>query len=209
MKATITTLFAISLLIFSCNNISSENSKETVESTSIKTDHPQDHPMNEMDYLKTGKELALQTKASLAKYLVSALGENGSAGAVEFCNTKAIAITDSMSLALGAHIKRVSDQPRNPVNTANEAELAYIKKWKEAKVNGKDKAPIVTEIAGKMVGYYPIITNQMCMQCHGKPGIDINAATLKKIKQLYPADQAIGYAENEIRGIFVVDMNKQ
>jgi len=157
-------------------------------------------PSTEINYLETGKELALQTKSSLGKYLVSALSEKGAAGAIEFCTIKAIAITDSMSLVLEGKIKRVSDQPRNLMNLANVAEFAYIKKWKEAHANGEEQPPIITEVDGKTVGYYPIITNQMCLQFHGKPDKEINNATLQIIKIIYPADQAIGYAENEIRG---------
>ncbi|MDZ4807440.1 MAG: DUF3365 domain-containing protein [Bacteroidota bacterium] len=157
-------------------------------------------PSTEINYLETGKELALQTKSSLGKYLVSALSEKGAAGAIEFCTIKAIAITDSMSLVLEGKIKRVSDQPRNLMNLANVVEFAYIKKWKEAHANGEEQPPIITEVDGKTVGYYPIITNQMCLQFHGKPDKEINNATLQIIKKLYPADQAIGYAENEIRG---------
>ncbi len=163
----------------------------------------------EINYLAVGKDLAIQTKSILGKHLTNAIGEKGSAGAVEFCNIKAIPITDSMSVVLDAKIKRVSDKPRNASNTANEAEFAYIQKWKDAKANGEQQPPIVAEIDGKMVGYYPIITNQMCMQCHGVPDKDINTATLKKIKKLYPTDQAIGYVDNDIRGIFVVEMNKK
>ncbi len=166
-------------------------------------------PIININYIETGKELALQTKSSLAKYLVSSISEKGTEGAVKFCNIKAIFITDSMSLVLDAKIKRVSDQPRNPRNLANEAEFDYIKKWKEAHANGEEQPPIVTEMDGKIVGYYPILTNQMCMQCHGKPEKEINTATLKQINKLYPSDQAIGYAENEIRGLFVVEMNKK
>jgi len=157
-------------------------------------------PSTEINYLETGKELALQTKSSLGKYLVSALSEKGAAGAIEFCTIKAIAITDSMSLVLEGKIKRVSDQPRNLMNLANVVEFAYIKKWKEAHANGEEQPPIITEVDGKTVGYYPIITNQMCLQFHGKPDKEINNATLQIIKIIYPADQAIGYAENEIRG---------
>ena len=191
------------IVLESCNNkVANESNKtiETAEKVALAV---------ETDYLKAGQDLALQTKSALAKYLTTAIGEKGSEGAVEFCNTKAIVITDSMSLLLDAKIKRVSDLPRNPNNQANEAELAYIKKWKDAKANGTIETPVVTEIDGKMVGYYPITTNQMCMQCHGKPDVDIASATLKKIKRLYPADQAIGYAENDLRGIFVVEMNKK
>lgn len=65
------------------------------------------------NYKEVGKQLAIQTKSSLANYLISSISEKGSEGAVEFCNIKAIPITDSMSVVLGAKIKRVSDLPRN------------------------------------------------------------------------------------------------
>jgi len=204
MKKSIIITSALSIAMFalySCGgNPSSEKSNTYIVITD--TDTP-------IDYLKIGKELAMQTKANLGNNLITAMSEKGADGAVEFCNIKAIPITDSMSLALGAKIKRVSDQPRNPNNQANDEELDYIKNLKAAQANGKEYPPLLTEIDGKMVGYYAIITNQMCMQCHGKPDKEINTATLKKIKKLYPTDQAIGYAENEIRGIFVVEMNKK
>lgn len=204
MKKTITIAIVLMSILFvldSCTgNQVSNNDTKKLQSTV---------PETQINYLQTGKDLAIQTKSSLAKYLVAALSEKGTAGAVEFCNTKAIPITDSMSIVLNTKIKRVSDKPRNLHNSANEAELAFIKKWKEAKAKGEEQPAIVTEIDGKMVGYYPIVTNQMCIQCHGKPYTDIKSDALNKIKKLYPTDQAIGYAENEIRGIFVVEMNKK
>ncbi len=44
------------------------------------------------------------------------------------------------------------------------------------------------------------------MQCHGDPETDILPETYTKIKELYPEDKAIGYIENELRGIWVVEM---
>ncbi len=192
------------MVLYSCteNQVNNQKNNDTEKRANTL-------PSTETNYLETGKELSMRTKSSLAKYLVTAISERGAEGAVEFCNTKAIPVTDSMSLELDAKIKRVSDQPRNPANLANEAEFSYIKKWKNAHASGEEQPPFVTESNGKMVGYYPIITNQMCMQCHGKPDKEINMATLKKIKKLYPTDKAVGYAENEIRGIFVIEMNKQ
>lgn len=199
----VSALFTGTLLLSNCTGNQVSNHTSNVAENRVDT-----VPISDINYLKSGKELALQTGASLSKHLVNAIKEKGTAGAVEFCNLKAIPITDSMSIALGAQIKRVSDRTRNPNNKANEAELAYIQKLKDAKAEGKEQGPILSEIDGKMVGYYPIITNHMCMQCHGKPGKDINALTLAKIKKLYPNDQATGYGENEIRGLFVVIMNK-
>jgi hypothetical protein len=186
------------LILISCN-----------QKDASKTDHNAEIEVKkEINYLEVGKELALETKSNLGQNLARAITEKGPEGAVEFCNIKAIPITDSMSLLLGAKIKRVSDQPRNPDNQANDVELAYIKKWKDAHANGVDLSPMITEVDQKMIGYYPIITNPMCMQCHGTPGKDINLATLAKIKNLYSTDKATGYNLEELRGIFVVEMNK-
>jgi hypothetical protein len=39
-----------------------------------------------------------------------------------------------------------------------------------------------------------------CLQCHGKPKQDIEAATLKTIQRKYRFDKATGYAMGELRG---------
>ena len=53
------------------------------------------------------------------------------------------------------------------------------------------------------------MTNIMCLQCHGKPDKDILPNTLTKIGSLYPEDKAIGYGVDELRGIWVVEMDKK
>ncbi|MDA7744526.1 DUF3365 domain-containing protein [bacterium] len=150
------------IVIHACDNqqASSKESKKQDSETSASAD-------SSINYLKLGKDLAMQAKAGLANKLVKAISEKGSDGAVEFCNIQAMPITDSMSVLLNAHLKRVSDHPRNPANQANDSELEYIKRWKAARAAGTEQAPIAQEIDGKMVGYYPIVTNQLCMQCHG------------------------------------------
>ena len=59
-----------------------------------------------------------------------------------------------------------------------------------------------------MTGYYPITTQAMCLQCHGNPESDIAPETLSAIERFYPEDLATGYGENELRGIWVVEMAK-
>ena len=157
------------------------------------------------NYLAEGKQLALSTKAVLGKNLLGAIKTQGSAGALEFCNTRAIHLTDSMSTVLGASIRRVSDQARNPNNKANLSEMEYIVRSKQLLSAGQSIAGTIQKIDGKMVGYYPIITNDMCMQCHGSPE-QINPETQNKINALYPQDKAFGYTPNQLRGIWVVSM---
>lgn len=134
--------------------------------------------------------------------------KEGTLAALNFCNTKAIPLTDSMSVAKNATIKRVSDKPRNPKNKVNSAEEIYIQMFKEDIKNNKDSEPIVVENSNNVNVYYPIITNSMCLQCHGAPKSQIRETILAGINNKYPNDKAIGYNINEVRGIWNVSFNK-
>lgn len=157
--------------------------------------------------LEIGLKHALATKAVLGKNLMGALSEKGTSGALAFCNTRAIHLTDSMAVEEGVAIKRVSDKPRNPMNQANAEELAYIAKAKEQLSKGEEIKPQLTAMTDYDLGYYPITTNAMCLQCHGSKE-NIDAETLASLNELYPEDKATGYGENELRGIWVVKMMK-
>lgn len=160
------------------------------------------------EYREKGGELASATQKVLGSNLMNAINEGGPVNALEFCKIQASPLTDSMATELQAHIKRVTDQPRNPNNTANQRQLEYINSAKMKLSSGEDVKPEVNVVDGKITGYYPIVTNQLCMQCHGSESGQINDKTLAKIKELYPEDQATGYDTGELRGIWVVDMEK-
>ena len=113
-----------------------------------------------------------------------------------------------MSVHYNAKIKRVSDKNRNPNNKANAEELEYIEQFKKDLMVQKEIQPIVVEETEKVHFYYPIETNTMCLQCHGKPE-NIKPEVLKKIKILYPNDLATGYTENEVRGIWSITFDKK
>ncbi|MGB0431849.1 MAG: Tll0287-like domain-containing protein [Bacteroidia bacterium] len=162
---------------------------------------------NNIDFLAEGKNFAMSTKSILGKNLLGAIKSKGTAQAVEFCNTKAIPLTDSMAHALNAHIKRVSDLPRNPNNKATGAALDYINKGKKLLANGEPIKPHLLDIDGKKIGFYPIMTNEMCMQCHGAKNEQIDLQTLNAIAKLYPNDLAMGYKTDELRGIWLVEMD--
>jgi cytochrome c551/c552 len=166
-------------------------------------------PVFETDYLSKGMEIAMATKSALGKQLMQAIQEKGTEQAVAFCNTVALPLTDSVAKVWNATVKRVSDQPRNPKNTAQPEELAIIATFKTALQHGEPIKPIVVfppSGKAKAIGYYPIETNAMCLQCHGLPQTNITTTVYNRIKQLYPNDKATGYGEQELRGIFVVEM---
>lgn len=164
--------------------------------------------LTEEDYRLHGQQLAMQTRSALGGNLRGALKNGGAEAAVSFCKTRAIPITEEMSAKLNATIRRVSDRPRNPDNSASEVEIELIRQFQAALARGDKPTPAVREVEDRMIGYYPIVTNGMCLQCHGAVGTDIVRDTHAVIQKAYPKDQATGYGSNEVRGLFVVAMEK-
>jgi cytochrome c553 len=158
--------------------------------------------------LKLGNEITKNTKQLLGKNLMSAIKTEGTVGALAFCNTQAIPLTDSMMNKYHTFIQRVSDKPRNPKNSANEAETEMIVAYQEQLKNGSALAPQLLESNGKKWFYKPIVTNQMCLQCHGATDKNIKPEVLAEIKTRYPEDMATGYDENQVRGMFKVEIKE-
>ena len=157
-------------------------------------------------YADIGLDYALGTKKLLGKNLMEAIQQKGTMEALTFCNIQAIPLTDSMSKQFNANIKRVSDKNRNPNNKANAEELYYIAQFKKELVDKKDIKPVALEKGDKIQFYYPIETNTMCLQCHGK---QIKPEVERQILKLYPKDLAVGYDENEVRGIWSITFTKK
>ncbi|HIC33090.1 MAG TPA: DUF3365 domain-containing protein [Flavobacteriaceae bacterium] len=168
--------------------------------------HKQQAEVNfeDLPYDERGLKYALTTKAVLGKNLMGTIQKKGTLEALAFCNEKAYPLTDSMSVVHNANIKRVSDKPRNPNNKASLIELDYIKTFKKQLENQEDISPIVKEGADQVHVYYPIVTNSMCLQCHGKPNENIKPEIIKKLTLLYPEDQATGYKTDQVRGIWSI-----
>ncbi|WP_338377879.1 DUF3365 domain-containing protein [uncultured Flavobacterium sp.] len=159
-------------------------------------------------YEEIGLEYALSTKKLLGQNLMGTIQKKGTLEALAFCNIQAMPLTDSMSVKHNTTIKRVSDKNRNPNNKANAEELVYIAQFKKEIAANKEAKPVVVDKGDKVKWYYPIPTNTMCLQCHGKPE-NIKPEVRAKTLKLYPNDLAIGYTENEVRGIWSITFNKK
>ena len=152
--------------------------------------------------LDTVKDISDRTKKLLVSNLTRKISESGTVGAMEFCNVEALPLTKSVAEKYGLEVKRVSDKNRNKENVANEAELKFIEQYKTQLVNKE-------ELKGMVDGdffYSPLVTNAMCLQCHGVPGKDIVPEVAATLAKLYPEDKATGYKENEIRGLLRIKM---
>ncbi len=150
-----------------------------------------------------GMEYANTTRQLLGQNLMGAIQQEGVMHALEFCNIEAMPLTAKMEKEHHAQIKRVSDRPRNPNNSANEEETTYIAHFQKQLDAGQEPTPIVLPEGNKTRFYFPITTNSMCLQCHGSPE-RIAPEVLERIDWLYPEDKATGYNENEVRGIFSI-----
>ncbi|NNF33756.1 MAG: DUF3365 domain-containing protein [Saprospiraceae bacterium] len=188
----ITSIILIIILIASCK------SKSPDPSAGIK----------DVDLIFKGKEIAMNAQAFLGKNLMAAIQSGGTEYAISFCSERAIELTDSVAQVSNAGIRRVSDKNRNPMNKASGSELQYIQDAKKALAASEVINPQLEVIENKTYGYYPILTNDLCIQCHGNKSTDITESTLAELNRLYPEDKATGYGVNELRGIWVVELDK-
>lgn len=179
-------LIIIVIFIVSCGN----KTIQSVENNQIQSAE-----------LQRGDSIATIAQNELLLNVTSAIQKYGIAGAVDFCNERALPITDSVSLATTSHIQRLSNKNRNPLN-AVQTKMDSIA-WGRLQ-NAEEKQVIVQE--GSDSYYYKSITIGMptCLACHGSKDKDISPATLKAIVRKYPNDKATGYRLKELRGMWKI-----
>lgn len=158
--------------------------------------------------LEKATGMASRTKAVLGMYLLTAIKEQGTAGAVSFCSTRALHITDSMGKELGATIQRVTDRNRNPANKAGDDALAYILQSRELQAKNSPLAASGKTTGNRFRAFIPIYTDKLCLQCHGEINVDIKPEVFTRIHTLYPGDQATGFRLNQLRGIWDIQFNQ-
>lgn len=157
----------------------------------------------------TSRQLTQQAFQALSSVLMAQIKSNGAAAAVGFCNLNALPITDSLAKQHGVQIKRLASRNRNPLNAANAQESEWLTGWEKSLQAGETLAP-KTEVLGDSIHWFgAIVLNQpACLQCHGAPNTDIAAATLAKLNELYPNDQAQNFKLGELRGMWKISYPK-
>lgn len=152
-----------------------------------------------------GQKIAKATFQTLSSNLQKAMKEGGVEHALQFCNVEAIPLTDSLSAYHEVSIRRASHKPRNPYNTADSLESKVIKQYIDQIQSGDDLKPVTYSDENRITFHAPItITNQLCLNCHGKINEDISEDNLATIQELYPNDQATGFSMGGLRGIWNV-----
>ena len=158
------------------------------------------------EFTEVGNSIAKASFESLSGNLKAAASNGGIANAIQYCNMNALPLTDSLSKIFNAKIKRRSLKLRNPSNQPDSLEAYMLDLYLQIE---KMRKPMVSKTLlakNNEVRYFaPIILKSQCLKCHGVVGEDITDETYAIIKEHYPGDQAVGFREGELRGIWSIN----
>lgn len=182
----------LTLLLIAGILISSCNSKKTLQSYS----------QLDTTYISRGNLIAKISFETLSSELQQAMQQGGIDSALRYCNLHAYPVTDSLSRAHQASIKRVSTKVRNPRNKADELATFMTKGFGIDLSEGNTITPKLILKDDSVLFFKPIVTQPLCLACHGTPGKEVAFSTDSSIQKLYPRDRAVGYKNNEVRGLW-------
>jgi hypothetical protein len=147
----------------------------------------------------------------LGQALKTSITNDGPVAAVGVCKDVAPSIAANLSSQQGVQVKRVGTRVRNPnAGVPNGWQKEALSEFDARLAQGEKPADleywrVVDGTQGKRELRFAkaIVTQQLCITCHGKPE-DIPAPLLEKIRAEYPQDEAIGYRVGQLRGAVVV-----
>ena len=137
-------------------------------------------------YAALGDSIATASQSQLLRNVAGAIQRGGVDFALEFCNTRAMDLTDSLSNSYSTKIRRLSDKTRNAANAIQTTTDSLA--WQALRAGNLN---FVVRGDDRSVFYYkPILLGMpTCLKCHGGK-TDIAESTHKLISRLYPHDRA-------------------
>ncbi|MDX2412548.1 MAG: DUF3365 domain-containing protein [Woeseiaceae bacterium] len=155
-------------------------------------------PLSQEKDVAHGAELLVPLKKELKQALMAGM-QNGPLSAISVCKDQAPAIAASLSVD-GVEIGRTSHRLRNPANSAPDWVDPILKNYLGEE---SDRAPTVVSLENNRQGYIePIVVAPLCLACHGKTLAPDVAA---HINEAYPEDEATGFDEGDLRGVYWVE----
>ena len=143
----------------------------------------------------------------LKSQLSDAIKAGGPVTAISVCNVTAPAIAQNLAHRSGWEVGRTSLKQRNPTNRPDAWETTVLEEFEARKaageaVEGMEFSQVVADDGGKHFRYMKAIPiSEICLKCHGR---EITPDVQDQLTQLYPGDQATGYALGDIRGAFTL-----
>lgn len=189
-------LFGLIALLIACNEPTVQTEEVIVDEASA------------VNYSELGDLIVNQSQQALGGELKASIQRGGITEAVNYCNLKAIPLTDSLAKFYSVSIKRATSKPRNPQNAATETEQEILAVWETKRQNDGELSPVLFEGEDAVDFYSPIVMQALCTNCHGIVGESLTVENQKIINQKYPNDQATGYMEGDLRGMWHVTFKK-
>ncbi len=150
-----------------------------------------------------GEAAAKVLMERLGAQLKGAIESGGPVAAITVCQQVAIPLTTSAGAAFeGVTVKRTTLKPRNPANAPDEHDRAVL----EAMAAQSPPQPVIRWEDGVAHFYRPLLTQEVCLKCHGDPATFPKELT-EALAFAYPADAATGYALGDLRGAIRVTVD--
>jgi hypothetical protein len=164
-------------------------------------------PEVQREIIQRGRVLAGETFSLLSSNLQSALASGGVTNALPYCSLAASPLTASVGDKHVVKLRRVAQKARNPKDKADPAESAILEHYRNELSKSNALSPVVTNLQDGILSFFApiVLTNALCLKCHGQPGKDIAAEHLEIIRRLYPLDEAVGFQLGELRGAWRID----
>jgi hypothetical protein len=160
------------------------------------------------EQVTAARATAMALGGKLKAELEAALKSDGPVKALAVCKTVAPAIASDLAASSGGKVGRTALKVRNPANAPDAFEKAVLLRFVEDVAKGADPtklehAEIVDADGKRLLRYMKAIpmAPAPCATCHGT---DVAPHLLRAIRDLYPADQAVGFKPGEIRGAFTI-----
>jgi hypothetical protein len=144
-----------------------------------------------------GAAILVPYKQQLMGALKAGLAD-GPDAAIDACRVQAPAIAASLSVD-HTRIGRTSHRLRNPENAGPDWATAVLEAYLE---QPGDWAPQIVALDAGQAGYVePIVTQPLCLACHGS---DLAPPVATALAEHYPEDLATGFGAGDLRGVFWV-----
>lgn len=159
-------------------------------------------PEEAPDFRATAQAALGPLKKGLMGALQTAMAAEGPAGAVTACQLEAPKVAAAARTA-EVKVGRSSHKLRNPQNAPAPWLAPLVDGY--AKAGSTKGAPQVVPLDDGRFGYVePIYLGGLCLTCHGAAE-QIPDEVEAKLAELYPTDQATGFAAGDFRGVFWVE----
>lgn len=164
---------------------------------------PENVTMEGVSYIK---KLGGTLKSELQKHMKV---DPTAVAAFGFCTAKAMEITEEVNkeLPANAKVRRTALKTRNEKNAPDATDINVMEEYVKA-IEAKTFTPKdikVVEEGNTTRVYKALITNGVCLKCHGQ---NVSKEIKDMIAISYPKDQAMGFKEGDLRGVVVAEITK-